>query len=261
MHPDPTNKKRPIEDGKDDEQCDRALQEELPARQKKRTHRGRRSGKAVAERLQSYVNSGGPERARKTINNLTRKKFKYHEAMKLITEIEISHPWHYPDEFVHARKYQKLVKETISQEYPDAQDPENLPVVPSLPHGILHVPTPQAMLVSDPDHPPYMLLRVVSIFSEQKQLALLAAWDEVKAASPRHHIKSEVARSVTPAYHFGIWEVTARAPQITRESRDQKAHAILAIDKLLGLVKKLVVPKMISMIKEYLPVQWKHQER
>jgi hypothetical protein len=261
MHTDLTNKKRPIEDGEDDEQGDRAMQEGLPARKKKRAHRGKRSEKARTERLQNYVKSGGPKRSRMTINDLTRKNFEYDEATKLITKIEISHPSHYPDDFVDTRRDQKIVRKTVSKEYPDAQHPENLPVVPSLPHGILHVPTPKPELDSDPDHPPYMILRLVSIVPEWVQLALLDAWDQVKATSPRHYIKSEEARSATPAYHFGIWEVTALAPYITRESKDQTANAILAIDKLLRLVKELVVPKMISMIKEYLPVQWKHQER
>ena len=46
MHPDISNKKRPIEGGERDKQGDRAVQEGLPARKKKRMHRGTRSGKA-----------------------------------------------------------------------------------------------------------------------------------------------------------------------------------------------------------------------
>ena len=261
MHPDTPNKKRPIEDGEVDEQGDRTMQEDLPAHKKKRTNRGTRSAKAKTERLQKYVESGGPARARKAINNLTGKSFESDEAIPLITMLEIRHPLHYPDEFVHAKKDQKMVREKIRKEYPDAQHLENLMVVPSMPDGILRVPTPASTLVSDPNHPPYLMLRLVSIVSERKQSELLAAWDQVQATSPRHYIKREEARSATPAYHFGVWEVTARAPYITRETKDQTADAILAIDKLLKLVKEQVVPKIISMMKEYLPVQWKHQER
>jgi hypothetical protein len=53
------NLKRPHED----------IQEEGLAR--KGTHRGKRSKKARNERLQRYIDSGGPERARNTINRLT----------------------------------------------------------------------------------------------------------------------------------------------------------------------------------------------
>ena len=262
MHPDTPNKKRPLEDGEHDDQGDRALQEELPARKKKKSaHRGKRSGKVKTERLEKYVESGGPERAREVINNLTGKNSQYDEATPLSTLLETRHPLQYPDEFLHTRKDQKMVRDTIRTEYPDAADPENLPVVPSMPGGILRVPTPAATLALDADHPPYLMLRLVSIVSPRKQLELLAAWDRLKATSPRHYIKSEEARSATPAYHFGTWEVTARAPYITRESKDQTADAILAIDNLLGLVKEQVIPKIISMMKEYLPVQWKHQER
>lgn len=181
--------------------------------------------------------------------------------MPLITALEIRHPFHYPSEFVHAKKDQKMVRDTVLEQYPDARHPENLPAAPSMPDGILCVPTPASHLVSDPNHPPYLMLRLVSIVSIWKQSELLAAWDQVKATSPRHYIKSEEARSATPAYHFGVWEVTARAPYITRESKDQKANAILAIDRLLRLVKEQVVLKIISMMKEYLPIQWHHQER
>jgi hypothetical protein len=175
--------------------------------------------------------------------------------------IEIHHPSHYPDEFVGTKKDQQMVRETIHNEYPDALHPESLATVPSIPDGILLVPTPAYKLVSDPEHPPYLMLRLASIVSQWKQSELLAAWDKVKATSPRHYIKSEEARSVTPAYHFGIWEITNRVPYITRETKSQTAAAILAIDKLLGLVKEQVVPKIISMMKEYLPVQWQHQQR
>jgi len=261
MHPDTPHKKRPLEDGEQDDQVDGVLQAEQPARKKKNAHRGTRSESAKQKRLQKYIESGGPERARKVINNLTGKNSQFNKARPLITLSETHHPLQYPDEFLHTRKDQQMVRDTIIREFPDAANHENLPIVPSLPGGILRIPTPAPTLALDSDHPPYLMLRLVTIVSKRKQLELLAAWDRLKATSPRHYIKSEEARSATPAYHFGIWEVTARAPYITRESKDQTAEAVVAIDNLLGLVKEQVVPKIISMMKEYLPVQWKHQER
>jgi hypothetical protein len=94
-----------------------------------------------------------------------------------------------------------------------------------------------------------------------KQGKILRAWDQVQATSPRHLIKREGARSTTPAYHWGVWEVTASRPYITLESHQQTPEAILAIDNLLGLVKKHVVAKIIKITKEYLPYQWIRQER
>lgn len=237
------------------------MQEDLPARKKKRAHRGTRSIKSKNERLIKYVNSKGPERARKVINNRTGKNFGYDEATRLISKVEIHHPSHYPSEFVHAPKDRLKVRTTVRKEYPDSQHPENYPVLPSNPDGILLTPTPPSTLVSDPQHPPYMILRLISIVSERTQSELLAAWDQVKATSPKIYIKDDDARSITPAYHFGIWEVTSRVPHVTRETRDQTANAILAIDKLLRLIKAQVLPKIISMMKEYLPVQWAHQQR
>jgi hypothetical protein len=261
IHPERSNQKRPIEDDQHEKHGDGVSQEGLPARKKRLAHRGTRSKKAHADRLRKYVDSGGPERARKVINNLTGMNYQCDQGIRLITKIEIHHPSHYPDDFVNAKKDQQMVRTTISKEYPDARHPENLHVVPLTRNGILKVPTPKYKLSLDPDHPPYLILRLDLIVSVKKQWALLAAWDQVQAASPQHYIKREQARSTTPAYHWGIWEVTAPAPYITRESKDQTAEAILAIDKLLGLVKELMVPKIIQMMKEYLPVQWKHQER
>jgi hypothetical protein len=122
------------------------------------------------------------------------------------------------------------------------------------------VPTPKDIQSLDPDHPPFLVLRHDSIISPKKLSEILAAWDFVQSTSPKHHIKRE-NRSATPGYHWGIWEITLDHPCITRESREQSKEAILAIDQLLGLVKELVVPKIIKMTKEYLPVQWTHQER
>lgn len=113
----------------------------------------------------------------------------------------------------------------------------------------------------DLEHPPYLMLRLDSIISPWNREEILAAWDKVQVASPHHLIQREGARSSTPAYHWGVWEATAKKPYITRESREQTPEAIASIDKLLGLVKKLVVPKVIKVTKEYLPDQWIRQER
>jgi hypothetical protein len=130
-----------------------------------------------------------------------------------------------------------------------------------MPHGILKIPTPKYVLSKDPEHPPYLVLCLDSIISKKKQGEILTAWDRVQATSPHHLIKHEEACSATPAYHWGIWEVTAKTPYIIQESKKQTPEVISAIDTLLDLVKKLVVPKIIKITKEYLPDQWTRQER
>ena len=114
---------------------------------------------------------------------------------------------------------------------------------------------------ADPHHPPYLILRCVSLISPRTQALLLAAWDCVKSVKPRQYIKGEQGRSATPAYHWGVWEATSLRPFVTRETRDQSVEAIAAIDQLLNLVRQRVVPKAIEMIRHYLPEQWKAQER
>jgi hypothetical protein len=123
------------------------------------------------------------------------------------------------------------------------------------------MPTPDPMKSKDPEHPPYIMLRLDSIVSEGKRSQLLAAWDDVQALAPHHLIKRETACSKMPAYHWGIWETTADKPCITLESKQQTPEVIVAIDQLLNLVKKFVAPKIIKLTKEYLPHQWVHQER
>jgi hypothetical protein len=182
------------------------------------------------------------------------------KAAGLTTPLEIYHPSHYPSDFVCTRKDQELVRKTIGLEYPDAKYPETFPVLPSASHGILKIPTPLSELSQDPDHPLYLLLRLDSLISWKNQGDILAAWDELQVTTPRHLIKREEARSATPAYHWGVWEATAPRPYITSESHRQTPEAILAIDKLLRLVKKFVIPKVIKTTKEYLPHQWKRQE-
>lgn len=174
---------------------------------------------------------------------------------------ETYHPSQYPDECLGISKSCKLVREIILREFPDASQPQNLPAVPQTPSRILAIPTPGSYLQDDPQHPPYMMLRCVSVINPRTQAQLLAAWDRVQLVSPAHHIKREQARSVTPAYHWGVWEANASTPFITRESRKQSDEAVAAIDELLNLVRKRVVPKVIELSRHYLPLQWKEQER
>ena len=174
---------------------------------------------------------------------------------------EIYHPPHYPDECIGLPKNGPRLRELIQREYPDACHPENLPAVPSAPDKILNVPTPEYILQADPHHPPYLILRCVSVISARTQEQLLAAWDRVKTVKPRQYIKREHGRSATPAYHWGVWEASSLRPFITRETRDQSVEAIAAIDQLLNLVRQRVVPKAVEMIRHYLPEQWKAQER
>jgi hypothetical protein len=72
--------KRPFEDDGPEKQGDRAFTDGLPAGtngKKKIVHRGTRSRKAQNNRRQKYVDSGGPERARNVINNLTGMNYLY----------------------------------------------------------------------------------------------------------------------------------------------------------------------------------------
>ncbi|KAF8220630.1 hypothetical protein L208DRAFT_1332732 [Tricholoma matsutake] len=242
------NNKRPIEDVEQEEQGDWALPNRLPAEtigKKKFARRGTRSKKSQNARRQKYVDSGGPAQAQKVINNLT----------------EVHHASHYPDDFVGTRKDSELVQRIISEEYPDTRHPEDYPVLPSIPNGILTIPMPESQRSLNPQHPPYLLLRLDSLLSPRKQGIILCAWDQVQATSPRHLIKHEGVRSTTPAYHWGAWEVTASRPYITMESHRQTPEAILSIDNLLDMVKKHIVAKIIKVTKEYLPNQWIRQER
>jgi hypothetical protein len=159
------------------------------------------------------------------------------------------------------KKDSQYVIRTVKEEYPDVSHPESLPAVPSTLHSILQVPTPAFKMASDPTHLPYMILRCDSILSPWKQDQILAAWNRVQAVLPQHLIKWAETCSKTPAYHWGIWEASSHWPFITQESREQAPEAIAAIDRLLELVGRLMVPKIIKMTKTYLPDQWKAQER
>lgn len=133
-----------------------------------------------------------------------------------------------------------MVRTTIAKEYPDALHPVNLAVTPWTP----------AYLSSDP---PYLMLRHGSIVSPKKQSELLAAWDRVKATSPRHYKTREEARSATFAYHWVFWEVTTLGPYISRESRQQTEEAILASDRLPGMVKEANVHQAARRFSTTLP--------
>jgi hypothetical protein len=172
---------------------------------------------------------------------------------------EIHHlPAGYPGEFVHAQKNQRNVRLVIKAKYPGP--PGTLPDLGTSEHAILRVPTPNLEL-RGPNHPPYMLLRFDNIVLPAHRSKILAAWDTLQSTHPRHHLKRERSRSTTPAYHFGVWEVSLPDPLITSETRIQCQEAVVAIDNLLLQIQRYVAPKIKSLLKRHLPNQWDNQDR
>ncbi|KAG1737483.1 uncharacterized protein EDB91DRAFT_1249614 [Suillus paluster] len=93
-----------------------------------------------------------------------------------------------------------------------------------------------------PEIPPYLIMRLEHFLTDDQQGGLLAQWDRFIASCE--------------ALHLGVWEVTAKKPRLTLESRDQSDEAVEAMDDLLCFIKTYIAPKIGTAFKEHAPVQW-----
>lgn len=113
----------------------------------------------------------------------------------------------------------------------------------------------------DPRHPPYLMLRFDNVLSIAGQKRIFQAWLDLQSLNPKHHIAREMSRSTTPALHVGIWEMSSATPYVTRETVKQTEEVIIALDRLLLLVKSLMVPKILSLTRRFIPNQFSRNQR
>jgi hypothetical protein len=148
------------------------------------------------------------------------------------------------------RKDGKRVRKLIARKY--AGSPLTNPLEE---HARFFLPVPD-LSSRDPNHPPYLMLRFTKVLSLSNQTRVLQAWDALQALNPVHHIAREKSRSTTPGLHVGVWELNSTTPYITKETTSQEEDVIIALDHLLELVKQLMVPKINSLTRRYLPIQF-----
>jgi hypothetical protein len=74
-------------------------------------------------------------------------------------------------------------------------------------------------------------------------------------SDPRHILKPDANCSTSEAFHLGVWEITAKKPCLTLESRDQSPEAVEAMDNLLCFIKTYIAPKIATVFEEHAPIQ------
>ncbi|KAF9474886.1 hypothetical protein BDN70DRAFT_898616 [Pholiota conissans] len=161
----------------------------------------------------------------------------------------------YPDEFLAIQSSSKVVAKQLRIHFPGLQT-RQLESADSTRKLLFPVPTPENRLL-DPLHPPYLAMRFPSVVSPKTNSRLVLAWDKLLASGVKFP-KVDPNRSTTPALHLGIWEIFSSKPFISANSR-QTPEVNKSIDIFLGLVGKLLAPKIGALLKEHCPDQYARQ--
>ncbi|KAG2745673.1 hypothetical protein P692DRAFT_20849794 [Suillus brevipes Sb2] len=78
------------------------------------------------------------------------------------------------------------------------------------------------------------------------------------ASNPKHILKPNINCSTNEGIHLGVWEIMAKKPRLTLESRDQSPEAVEAMDNLLRFITTYIVPKIATVEREYILKLLKH---
>ncbi|KAK6992716.1 hypothetical protein R3P38DRAFT_2739149 [Favolaschia claudopus] len=102
--------------------------------------------------------------------------------------------------------------------------------------------------------PKYLAMRFAEVFSKKTSAKLLSLWHAALAAGVVFG-ETEVQRSKSPALHLAIWGLSRAEPGVTADSMQLKAvnpaAAAAALDRLLGVVKREIVPVMKRLMHEH----------
>ncbi|KAJ7159806.1 hypothetical protein C8R43DRAFT_1063909 [Mycena crocata] len=234
-----------------------------------RPHRGARSSAGSASRKEKYMQPNG-------VHALGQKK------IQSITKV--IRPATFPLEFVSCLKNAKKVRKVISKL--DIGDIRNLPKITEDDNDIVLIPSPEltpeqaacfapagmpkyTLKKMHPEMktslelfgpPPYLGIRFSQVISPSAQNKLWAAYKLLVSLGVQFP-PAELARSSSPALHFGVWELYKLMPIITGDSRQeglpepQRSQVIAAIDALLQLFKDLVLPKAKRLLAQHVPDQ------
>ncbi len=218
------------------------------------SRRGRRNPETSKLKASEWVKSGGLTKVEAIIHSKTSE----HDSMLVPTNSKFLSARdtveEYPGHFVGGPMNAAKVTETIQNLYPGLIT-RDLPSVTTI--GRFYIPTP---IKRHALHPPYLIARFDQVVKQSVNERLIAAWDNLLQAGIRFP-KPHLSRSSTPALHLGIWEAYSKQPFVTSDSRAQSSDVIVAMDKFLYLIRQLIAPKLLNLLKRDYPQQYERQMR
>lgn len=169
-----------------------------------------------------------------------------------ISKLVSLHPITYPMDFV-ASKSHTNVPATVAARY--ETDPMKLLYLPDA--GSYFYPVTHTIGYAIPaGHPVDFFRKFDKVVSKDLCRRLAQAYEAIEAANIPHAKTNDSNRSATSAYHFGAWEIYARAPRITAASRPKDTDHEQLINKFTGLIHSFVSRKFSSILKTYDRQQW-----
>ncbi|KAK7046462.1 hypothetical protein R3P38DRAFT_2688831 [Favolaschia claudopus] len=237
-------------------------------KKKRADNRKRRKRSSISQeaRQADYEKEGGVrDRCREKVKNNT-----------LYVHIPIPYPTH----FLPFTKDRKLVQQfAVQEKWPDNHDLPDVTTNDRLNVFIRTNPpthaqkqlmgpgeTGQWMLRKDWTHPEqllalktdgvpkYLAMRFAEVFPKKTLAKLVSLWHAALAAGVVFG-ETELQRFKSPALHLAIWGLSRAEPAVTADSLQTKAvdpvAAVAALDRLLGVVKREIVPVMKCLMHEH----------
>lgn len=161
---------------------------------------------------------------------------------------------HYPNHFIKLPQSQKEARAITSRLF--ETDPHKL--VPYPFEGNFFISLPANVPLSH-GQPNFLVMRFDKVFNAEINVAILAGWIELEETGITHSEK-RMSRSLVKAIHAALWSQYSSFPMITLDSRDQSADTLIALDKLLLLIRKYVAPRLFRLLWRYDYNNWYRQQ-
>jgi hypothetical protein len=87
----------------------------------------------------------------------------------------------------------------------------------------------------------------------------LARAANIIALCPTYPSDRNGNRSVTPAFHFGIWSLYSPLPSITYDTRRHPLQICCAINRFLKAIAKYLAPHILMLLRFYAPDVYERQ--
>lgn len=149
----------------------------------------------------------------------------------------------------------KKVIQKLADKFPGV-DTQNLPIEDNTSRYFYMAPKPQPGVPKPLT--PYLAIRFRNLVNVRTSTRLIHLWDQML----QNNIKfphSDQNRSATPALHLGVWELCDKTPRLTADTRTQSKTVQDIIDRFLDTIRVEIAPKILTLLKEYCPEQYKRQ--
>jgi hypothetical protein len=109
--------------------------------------------------------------------------------------------------------------------------------------------------------PDFLVKQFGNIISVGQMKELLTKWQAFIDTGVSPKGRKHDTRSMTPAFHFGVWRRYKKTPFITSDTKSKNCHVQAASHAFLTLLRNRVASKIATLTEYYAPKVWKIQSK